>query len=171
MREATERDLLQVRLVAAIGAEGEFFDVVVKKLVCSGEHHGGLQTIVIHPLSVKHRLLVPVILGSSSPALSVTHLALVFLLSNIRIEASPVARIDISHSESLIHSVVVCIIEYSPTTRLFLKNIAFPPISLIAEVQDLIGLNFILLFIACPQKSTGLQIEQGNGITPHFHPN
>ena len=83
VREATERDLLQIRLVAAIGAEGELFDAVVKELACSGEHHGGLQTIVIHPLSIKHRLLVPVVLGPSSPALSVTHLALIFLLSNI----------------------------------------------------------------------------------------
>ena len=83
MRKATERDFLQVRLVAAIGAEGELFDAVVKELACSGKHHGGLQTIVVHPLSIKHRLLVPVILGPSSPALFVTDLALIFLLSNI----------------------------------------------------------------------------------------
>ena len=81
--KAMERDFLQVRLVAAIGAEGELFDAVVKELACSGEHHGRLQTIVINPLSIKHRLLVPVILNPSSPALSVTDLALIFLLSNI----------------------------------------------------------------------------------------
>ena len=132
--KATERDFLQVRLVAAIGAESELFDAVVKELACSGEQHGGLQTIVIHPLSVKHRLLVPVVLRPSSPALSVTDLALIFLLSNIRIEAPPVTRIDISHSESLIHFVVICIIEYSTTAWLFSKNIAFPSISLVTEV-------------------------------------
>ena len=102
---------------------------------------------VIHPLSIKQHISIAIKLGTSSPSLSVTHLAFVLNLMDIRVIETTITANRVTVPKTLKSHVIILIVLGSNAAWHAIQHIPLPAIAVAVQIHNLVVLHFAQIHI------------------------
>ena len=120
--------------------------MVVKKLSLVGHPRQRIEVATIHPFPGKHNSAISVIQNASTPSHAITPLALVLDSIDVGVVLATITRILLADSESLVHSLIVRIVQHTPAIRLTIQHVTLPTIAVHTQIHNLVVLSYIQFY-------------------------